>query len=266
MLPHSDSHCFIFRPEFQSEVWKHRSRSQRRSFSQCPQSGPSHPLNCSPHNHIKRFRKPFFLFFLLLLCFSSPEQCPSAAGSHNSPPAHLRPSSRPRYLFFLIWPGPASTAASHCLSEGSTRGAGASPNTLVFVSGSAPAAPTNLNFLKHRWSIKEASLAPEILKAFGLWTQVPVCACNGETKSPSIRWPPRWASRCVFVTVPCQEGGLERVLRTNPLWLRKCSSVLASLWLANRAFLSAGRAVPLQGALRDTDPLRRSRGSSGISR
>lgn len=80
-----------------------------------------------------------FFSLLLLLCFSSPEQCPSAAGSHNSPPAHLRPSSRPRYLLFLIWPGPASTAASHCLSEGSTRGAGASPNTLIFVSGSAPA-------------------------------------------------------------------------------------------------------------------------------
>lgn len=73
------------------------------------------------------------------------------------------------------------------------------------------------------------------------------------------------ASVCLSPS-PRQEGGLERVLRTNPLWVRKCSSILASLWLANRAFLSAGRTVPVQGALRDTDPLRSSRGSSGISR
>lgn len=111
----------------------------------------------------------FFFLLLLLLCFSSPEQCPSAAGSPNGPPAHLRPSSRPRYLFFLIWPGPASTAASHCLSEGSTRGGqgpgtGANPNTLVFVSGSTPAA-ANKPFETIARPIKDAR--SRTLKAFG---------------------------------------------------------------------------------------------------
>lgn len=143
-------------------------------------------------------------------------------------------------------------------------GAGASPNTLVFVSGSTPANGNKPRLFRPLKADKRRSLVD--LQAFRVPNTLPACTRGGEANSPSIRWPPRKASRCVFVTVPCQEGGLERVLRTNPLRLRKCSSVLASLWLANRAFLSAGRVVPAQGALRDTDSLRRSRGSSGISR
>lgn len=88
----SSSHCFIFRLTFQTKVWKHLSMSQRRGFFQYPQSSGSHPLNCSRHNHIKRFRKSWF-FFLLLLCFSSPEQCPSATGSHNSLPVSAQRTS-----------------------------------------------------------------------------------------------------------------------------------------------------------------------------
>lgn len=59
----SNSHCFIFLLVFQTKVWKHHSRSQRRGFFQYPQSGGSHPLNCSRHNHIKRFRKSWFFFY-----------------------------------------------------------------------------------------------------------------------------------------------------------------------------------------------------------
>lgn len=88
----SSSHCFIFLLVFHSKVWKDHSKSQRRGLFQYPQSRGSHPLNCSPHNHIKRFRKSCFL---LLLCFSSAEQCPSATRSHNSPPVCALLTSTP---------------------------------------------------------------------------------------------------------------------------------------------------------------------------
>lgn len=103
----SNSHCFIFLPVFQSKVWKDHSRSQRRRFFQYPQSSGSHPLNCSPHNHIKRFRKSCFL---LLLCFSSAEQCPSATGSHNSLPVCAQRTSTPHPALAISFsssgPGP----------------------------------------------------------------------------------------------------------------------------------------------------------------
>lgn len=91
MLPHSDSHCFIFRPEFQSKVWKRRSRSPRSSSSQRPQSGLSHPLDCSPHNHIKRSRKSFFFFFYCCCVFpllnnALPPQGPWTAHQLTSAP------------------------------------------------------------------------------------------------------------------------------------------------------------------------------------
>lgn len=131
-----------------------------------------------------------FFFLLLLLCFSSPEQCPSAAGSPNSPPAHLRPSSRPRYLFFLIWPGPAS----HCLSEGSTRGgqgpgAGANPNTLVFVSGSAPATANKPRCFKPSPADKRRSHLN--LKAFGCEHPSCVHVWRGGNKFPIHQAGPR---------------------------------------------------------------------------
>lgn len=135
----SSMHCFIFLRAFQAKVWKHHSRSQRRGLFQYPQSGGSHPLNCSPHNHIKRFRKSWFLFFFYCCCvFPSPEQCPSATGSHNSLAVCARRTSTPRYLIFLIWPRPTSTSTSHCPSEGSTRRSGASPNILISFSGQLP--------------------------------------------------------------------------------------------------------------------------------
>lgn len=109
-------------------------------------------------------------------------------------------------------------------------------------------------------------LAPCVFVCVMLWVRIHACACQRNQIPIHHAFPKVGQPVCVFVTVPCQEKGLERVLRTNPLWLRKCSSVLASLWLANRAFLSAGCTVPVQGALRDTDPLRCSKGSSGISR
>lgn len=107
----SSTHCFIFLRAFQAKVWKHHSRSQRRGLFQSPQSGASHPLNCSQHNHIKRFRKSCFLFFfLLLLCFSSPEQCPSATGSHNSLAVCARHTSTPHPALAISFsssgPGP----------------------------------------------------------------------------------------------------------------------------------------------------------------
>lgn len=106
LLP-SNSHCFIFLLMFQGEVWKDNSKSQRRSFFQYPQSSGSHPLNCSPHNHIKRFRKTCFL---LLLCFSSAEQCPSATRSHNGPPVCAERTSTPHPTLAISFsssgPGP----------------------------------------------------------------------------------------------------------------------------------------------------------------
>lgn len=106
----SGSHCFIFLRAFQGKVWKHHSRSQRRGFFQYPQSSGSHPLNCSPHNHIKRFRKELVFIFLLLLCFSSAEQCPSATGSHNSLPVCAQRTSTPHPALAISFsssgPGP----------------------------------------------------------------------------------------------------------------------------------------------------------------
>lgn len=105
----SNSHCFIFLLVFQAKVWKNHSTSQRRGFFQYPQSSGSHPLNCSLHNHIKRFRKSFF-YFLLFLCFSSPEQCPSATGSHNSLPVCALHTSTPHPTLAISFsssgPGP----------------------------------------------------------------------------------------------------------------------------------------------------------------
>ncbi|CAL8293578.1 unnamed protein product [Boreogadus saida] len=56
---------------------------------------------------------------------------------------------------------------------------------------------------------------------------------------------------------PKEKGGSERVLRMTtppttpvsplPPGRRKCSAVLASLWLANRAFLSADGLGPVRG-------------------
>lgn len=109
-LPLSSSHCFIFRPVFQGKVWKYHSKSQRRTFFQYPQSSGSHPLNCSLHNHIKRFRKSGSFLFLLLLCFSFAEQCPSATGSHNSPPVCAQLTSTPHPTLAISFsssgPGP----------------------------------------------------------------------------------------------------------------------------------------------------------------
>lgn len=103
----SSSHCYIFLLVFQGKVWKDHFKSQRRGFFQYPQSSGSHPLNCSLHNHIKRFRKSCFL---LLLCFSSAEQCPSATGSHNSLPVCALRTSTPHPALAISFsssgPGP----------------------------------------------------------------------------------------------------------------------------------------------------------------
>lgn len=280
----SNSHCFIFLPVFQSKVWKHHSRSQRRGFFQYPQSSGSHPLNCSPHNHIKRFRKSCFL---LLLCFSSAEQCPSATGSHNSLPVCAQRTSTPHPTLAISFSssGPDPLPHLHPIVWVKAARAGLGPvQTYSSLSlDERQYSLKNVNFVSFQINSHLSGNVNVKMTLFAIWKErtyrltrlfvypvlcagIPACTCVGETKSQSIMQPPRWASQCVFVTVPCQERGLERVLRTNTLWLRKCSSILASLWLANRAFLSAGCTVPVQAALRDTDPLWCSKGSSGISR
>lgn len=96
----SSTHCFIFLRAFQAKVWKHHFRSQRRGLFQYPQSGGSHPLNCSPHNHIKRFRKSCFLFFFYCCCVfprlnnALPPQGPITAYQSvlGAPPPLIAPS------------------------------------------------------------------------------------------------------------------------------------------------------------------------------
>lgn len=73
--------------------------------------------------------------------------------------------------------------------------------------------------------------------------------------------------RCLFGELPCvhlsppQEGGLECVCcGRTPSGRGKCSCAAASLWHANRAFLSAGRVVPMHIALRETGGLHHSSG------
>lgn len=65
---------------------------------------------------------------------------------------------------------------------------------------------------------------------------------------------------CVHLSPP-QEGGLECVrCGRSPFGRGKCSCAAASLWHANRAFLSAGRVVPMHTALRETGGLQHSSG------
>ncbi len=73
--------------------------------------------------------------------------------------------------------------------------------------------------------------------------------------------------RCLFGELPCehlsppQERGLECVCcRRTPSGRGKCSCAAASLWHANRAFLSAGRVVPMHIALREIGGLHHSSG------
>lgn len=122
----SSSHCFIFLLVFQGKVWKDHSVSQRRGLFQYPQSSASHPLNCSPHNHTKRFRKSCFL---LLLCFSSAEQCPSATGSHNSPPvcAQLTSTPHPTLAISLFSSGPGPLPHLHPIVWATAARAGLRP-------------------------------------------------------------------------------------------------------------------------------------------
>ncbi len=73
--------------------------------------------------------------------------------------------------------------------------------------------------------------------------------------------------RCLFGELPCehlsppQERGLECVCcGRTPSGRGKCSCAAASLWHANRAFLSAGRVVPMHIALREIGGLHHSSG------
>lgn len=68
-----------------------------------------------------------------------------------------------------------------------------------------------------------------------------------------------WTAVCDLS--PPQEGGLECVrCGRTPSGRGKCSCAAASLWHANRAFLSAGRVVPMHTALRETGGLHHSSG------
>lgn len=228
-------------------------------------------------------------FFLLLLCFSFAEQCPSATGSHNSPPvcAQLTSTPHPTLAISFSSSGPGPLPHLVPLSERRQHAQGCSQSKHAHLSIWMIASiiwetlffPNQFNscvlIVEQRWHLFcllewvrfSFFFFPFCLHAL-LWMCTYFVGDAWKSKSQSIMDSP-WggpATVCVFVTVPCQEGGLERVLWTIPLWLRKCSSILASLWLANRAFLSAGCTVPVQGALRDTGPLRRSKGSSGIGR
>lgn len=68
-----------------------------------------------------------------------------------------------------------------------------------------------------------------------------------------------WTAVCDLS--PPQEGGLECVhCGRTPSGQGKCSCAAASLWHTNRAFLSAGRVVPMHTALRETGGLHHSSG------
>lgn len=136
---------------------------------------------------------------------------------------HLHPSSHPCYLVFLIWPRPTSTSTSHCLSEGSTRRAGASPNILIPFYGWLPVFfekcklcyfpnPFNTCVLVMEQRLQSLSLLKKGVRIYlvasrmcvcvciMLYVEIHACTCVGETKSQSIMHSPRWASQCVCLS------------------------------------------------------------------
>lgn len=91
-------------------------------------------------------------------------------------------------------------------------------------------------------------------------TSVHVCVCDlSHLFYASLALSLWWTAVCDLS--PPQEGDLECVLcGRSPCGRGKCSCAAASLWHANRAFLSAGRVVPMHTALRETGGLHHSSG------